>query len=130
MPAIAGISIAIFLQRFRHRRGGYHRAHPAGATGDGFGQAQHVRLQPEMLAGEEPAGPAEAAGHLVGNEERASAGACRAHAPDEFAIRNRDTEVDADRLNDESRDVAFSQHRFDLGSGLAVERWLYLPAMR
>src|SRR4051794_33959322 len=83
-----------------------------------------------MLAGEEPAGPAEAAGHLVGNEERAGAGAYHAHAPDEFAIRNRDTEVDADWLHDEGGDVAFPQYRLDLAGGLAVERRLDFPAMR
>jgi hypothetical protein len=55
---------------------------------------------------------------------------CGAHSLDEFAVRNRNAEVDADRLHDESGNGAFAQHRLHLVGGFAIKRRLYLPAMR
>jgi hypothetical protein len=58
-----------------------------------------------VLAREHAAGPAESARHFIGNEQRAASAAQMAHALDDVLLRNQDTEVDANRLHDERRDV-------------------------
>jgi len=59
-----------------------------------------------VLAREHAAGPAESARHFIGDEQRAVSAAQIARAPNDVLLRNQDTEVDANRLDDERRDVA------------------------
>ena len=79
---------------------------------------------------EHSTGPAESARYFIGNEQRVVTAVEVAHTPDDVMVWNQDAEVDADRLDDERRDVAPLQPLLDPAERIRVERRGDLAAVR
>jgi hypothetical protein len=91
---------------------------------------RHVRVEVEVLAREQGAGPAESARDFIGNEQRAVTAAEVAHTPDDVIVSNQGAEVDADRLDHERGDVTPLQPLLDPAKCLRVELRCDLAAVR
>src|SRR4029079_19758669 len=107
-----------------------HRANRRQPAAHRFRDAQHVRVEVKVLAGEQPTGPAESARDFIGDEQRAVPAAEVAYSPDGVFLWNQDAEIDADRLHDECGDVAPLQSPLDPAERLRAERRGDLVAVR
>ena len=123
VPAVGRVKgPVVLLHRCRDRRRRDHRPNRRQPPAHRFGHAQHVRIEVEVLAREQAAGPAESARDFIGDEQRAVTAAEVAYPPDGVFFWNQDAEIDADRLHDECGDVAPLQPLLDAAQCFRVER--------
>ena len=131
VPAVGRVKgPAVLLHRRRDRRGCDHRANRRQSAAHRFRDTQHVGVQVEVLAREQPTSPAETAGDFIGDEQRAVTAAQVTYPPDGVFLWNQDAEIDADRLHDERGDVAPLQSLLDAAQCLRVEGRCDLAAVR
>ncbi len=95
-----------------HEEGAHRKA-----SGDGFREAEQVRLETEMLAREEPPGSSEARLHLVDGHEDAALGGELRHLGDEARLGGMDTALALDELQDHAPD-RFRQERIEAIDGV------------
>ena len=89
-----------------------------------------ARVEVEVLAREQPAGPAESACDFIGDEQRAVTPAEVSYPPDGVFLWNQHAEIDADRLHDEGGDIVPLQPLLDAAQCRRVERRGNLAAVR